>query len=163
MSTRNTQLSLDSVHTDFAPHVTVASIVEKDGRFLLVEEYSSQGKAVINQPAGHLEASESLIDAAVRETLEETRWHIEITGVLNINLYRSPQNDVTYHRTTFIASALHEDPQLALDDGIIQPLWLTLAEVEQRQEQLRSPLVLQSIQQYLNEPHYPLAMVGDCR
>lgn len=146
----------------FQPHVTVATVIEKDGRFLLVEEYA-HGEIVLNQPAGHLEANESLIDAAVRETLEETRWHIDITGVLNVNLYRSARNGVTYHRTTFTGNARHEEAKLDLDDGIIQALWLTPDEVKARETQLRSPLVLQTIEQYLNEPHYPLAMIGDCR
>lgn len=163
MSTKNVQVESEDLNRSFTPHVTVAVVIEKDGRFLMVEEYSSQGQVVINQPAGHLEADETLIQAAVRETLEETRWHIEITGLLNINLYQSPNNGVTYHRTTFIASAIEEDPSAKLDEGIIQALWLTPEELDARSDQHRSPVVSLTIQQYLNDPHYPLAMVRDYR
>ncbi|HCX26860.1 MAG TPA: hypothetical protein DHT34_03930, partial [Cellvibrionales bacterium] len=86
MSTEIIQTISDNETLSFNPHVTVAAVIERDGRFLMVEEYSSEGRAVINQPAGHLEADENLIEAAVRETLEETRWNIEITGLLNMNL-----------------------------------------------------------------------------
>lgn len=162
MSIKNTQQAAAPIAANFAPHVTVATVVERDGRFLLVEEYS-HGETVLNQPAGHLEANESLIEAAVRETLEETRWHIQVTAVLNINLYRSPRNGVTYHRTTFVGKALQEEPQRQLDEGIIQPLWLTPDEIDQRHAELRSPLVSLAVKQYLSEPHYPLALIGDCR
>lgn len=163
MSTEIIQAISDNETLSFNPHVTVATIIERDGRFLMVEEYSSGGRAVINQPAGHLEADETLIEAAVRETLEETRWNVEITGLLNMNLYLSPNNGVTYHRTTFIGTAISEDLNAALDDGIIQALWLTPAEIEARHEQHRSPIVSKAIQQYLNDPHYPLAMINDYR
>ena len=163
MSTKNNQKEVVSEDQCFTPHVTVAVVVEHNGQFLMVEEYSSDGKAVINQPAGHLEANETLIEAAIRETLEETRWHVEITGVLNMNLYLSPNNGVTYHRTTFIGSAIKEDPHSPLDDGIIQALWLTPEEVDARKDQHRSPVVSKAIQQYLNDPHYPLAMIADYR
>lgn len=162
MSTNINQNRVATLPSTFAPHVTVATVVERDGRFLFVEEMS-QGVAVLNQPAGHLEPNESLVEAAVRETLEETRWHVEITAVLNINLYRSPHNGVTYHRTTFVGKALREDSQRELDQGIIQPLWLTPEQLAERSAQLRSPLVQRAVEQYLTEPHYPLAMIGDCR
>lgn len=163
MSTKNIQPISDNETLSFTPHVTVAVVIERDGRFLMVEEYSSNGRAVINQPAGHLEADETLIEAAVRETLEETRWNVEITGLLNMNLYLSPNNGVTYHRTTFIGTAISEDLNAKLDDGIIQAIWLTPEEIEARQEQHRSPIVSKAIQQYLNDPHYPLAMISDYR
>ena len=163
MSTEIIQTISDNETLSFNPHVTVAAVIERDGRFLMVEEYSSGGRAVINQPAGHLEADETLIEAAVRETLEETRWNVEITGLLNMNLYLSPNNGVTYHRTTFIGKAISEDLNSELDDGIIQAMWLTPAEIEARQEQHRSPIVSKAIQQYLNDPHYPLAMISDYR
>ena len=163
MSSKNNQKAPNDEVKCFTPHVTVAVVVENNGKFLMVEEYSSGGLVVINQPAGHLEANETLVEAAVRETLEETRWHVEITGVLNMNLYLSPNNGITYHRTTFIGSAIKEDPNAALDDGIIQALWLSPEEVDARKEQHRSPVVSKAIQQYLNDPHYPLAMIADYR
>ena len=146
----------------FLPHVTVATVVERQGRFLLVEEYSHQEK-VLNQPAGHLDANETLAEAAIRETFEETRWRISLEGVLSLNLYRSPQNGTTYYRTTFVGRAIEEDPSAALDEGIIQPLWLSLDEIKARREQLRSPLVLDTVEQYLRQPHYPLKILGDHR
>ena len=118
---------------------------------------------VLNQPAGHLDAGESLIDAAIRETYEETGWKIDITGVLNMNLYHSVHNNITYHRTTFIGKALSHDAEAKLDAGIIQALWLSLEELNIRKENHRSPLVALSIEQYLTEPHYPLALVKDYR
>ena len=141
----------------FTPHITVASIVERDGRFLFVREHTSRGIA-INQPAGHLEAGETLEQAAVREALEETGWHVEVTGLSGLYLYQAP-NGVTYQRLCFIARALQPEPAAQLDTGIIEPLWLTLAELQARPEQLRSPLVVRCIQDYLAGPHYPLGML----
>ncbi len=146
----------------FLPHLTVATIIEKDNKFLIVEEHA-EGRVVLNQPAGHLEAGESLIDAAIREAYEETGWKIDITGLLSINLYHSDHNNITYHRTTFIGKALTHDAEAKLDTGIIQALWLTLEELNARKESHRSPLVSLSIEQYLTEPHYPLALVKDYR
>lgn len=141
----------------FIPHVTVATIVEDQGRYLMVEEISSN-RVVFNQPAGHLEADESLIQAAHRETLEETAWTVEITGLSGLYLFRG-ENGVTYQRTCFVASALEHHPELPLDDGILCAHWLTLDEIRARQSQLRSPMVLQCILDYLNKPHYPLDVI----
>ena len=141
----------------FEPHVTVATIIEREGQFLLVEEWSG-GDKVINQPAGHLDANESLIEAAVRETLEETGWNVEITGVVGVGLYQSPSNGVTYMRTAFAAKALNQEPNYQLDDGIIGPIWMTLEELE-ASEQLRSPMVLDTIRQYLNNGVHTLDLV----
>ena len=163
MKTRNFIINtISSKNEPFAPHLTVATIIEKDNKFLFVEEHTD-GRIVLNQPAGHLESGESLIDAAIRETYEETGWKIVITGVLNINLYHSDQNNITYHRTTFIGEALNHDAEAKLDAGIIQALWLSLEELNARKEDHRSPLVSLSIEQYLSEPHYPLALVKDYR
>ena len=90
---------------DFAPHVTVATVIENAGRFLLVEEWSS-GQLVYNQPAGHLDPGETLLEAAVRETFEETGWQVELTGIVGSCLYKAPLNGETYYRTTFAARAL---------------------------------------------------------
>ena len=98
----------------FTPHVTVATIIEDQGRFLLVEEMAD-GRAVFNQPAGHLEADESLMQAALRETLEETGWDVELTGVTGIYLYTAPSNGVTNHRVCFADKALRQRPAHPLD------------------------------------------------
>ncbi|NLY58109.1 MAG: NUDIX hydrolase [Gammaproteobacteria bacterium] len=141
----------------FIPHVTVATIVEDQGRYLMVEEVSSDC-VVFNQPAGHLEADESLIEAAERETLEETAWTVEVTGVTGMYLFQGG-NGVTYQRTCFAASPLAFQPEQALDEGIIAAHWLTLDEIRARQSQLRNPMVLQCILDYLNKPRYPLDLI----
>lgn len=140
------------------PHVTVATVIEHEGRFLLVEEETPQGR-VYNQPAGHLEAGETLIEAARRETLEETGWQVQITGVVGIGLYTAPANGVTYHRTTFFAQPLRHDPAATLDSGIIGPVWLDLSEIRRSSAKLRSPLVLKVIEQYLAGHRYPLSLL----
>lgn len=141
----------------FIPHVTVATIVEDQGRYLMVEEVSNDS-VVFNQPAGHLEADEGLIEAACRETLEETAWAVEVTGITGLYLFRGA-NGVTYQRTCFAAKPVEHRPQLELDEGILRAHWLTLDEITARQSQLRSPLVLQCILDYLNKPHYPLDLI----
>lgn len=143
----------------FLPHVTVATVVCRDGRFLFVEEYCN-GQLVLNQPAGHLEANESLVEAAIRETHEETGWQVSITGVLGINLYRAPRNGVTYHRTTFVGQALDFDNTQPLDSGIVQAIWLTPEEAREHSSAPRSPMVFSAIDQYLDSTVYPLSIVG---
>ncbi|MFC3606751.1 NUDIX hydrolase [Stutzerimonas tarimensis] len=144
----------------FIPHVTVATVVEDQGRFLLVEEYAD-GKRVLNQPAGHLEANESLLQAALRETLEETGWEVELTGVTGIYLYTAPSNGVTYQRVCFAARPLRHRPELALDDGIIGPQWLSREELDARREQWRSELVPRCIDDYLAHGGGPLSLIRD--
>lgn len=130
----------------WCPHVTVATIIEVDQKFLMVEEQSDSGR-VINQPAGHLEQHESLIDAAIRETLEETGWRVAPTGLLGLSLYEAP-NKVTYLRVSFIAKAIEHVVGAELDKDILQALWLTYDQLLQRENELRSPLVLQDIERY---------------
>jgi 8-oxo-dGTP pyrophosphatase MutT (NUDIX family) len=143
----------------WTPHVTVATVVEHDGRFLLVYE-NADGKNVYNQPAGHLDEDETLIDAAVRETLEETGWTVKPTAVLNVRLYESPHNGITYLRTTFIAETVSYNPEARLDDGIIEAVWLTREELEACRDELRSPMTLQVIDDYLAGCRYPLEVVA---
>lgn len=143
----------------WAPHVTVATIVERDDRYLLVYE-ESDGRMVYNQPAGHLEPGETLAQAALRETLEETGWTVALTGVVGVNLYTAPSNGVTYFRTTFIADAVSHDPTRALDTGIIEAVWLTYEEVVERKAELRSHMTLQIIEDYRAGRRFPLGVVG---
>lgn len=140
------------------PHVTVATVIERDGKFLLVEEQTSRG-LVYNQPAGHLDPDEDLVHAAVRETLEETAWHVRVTGLLGLALYTAPSNGITYHRTTFIAEPLRHDPGLTLDTGVERALWLDYEQIVAAEEHLRSPLVLTAVQQYRAGHRYPLDMI----
>ncbi len=143
---------------EWYPHVTVATVVEHNGKFLLVEEHSKEG-LVFNQPAGHLEAEEDLPEAAIRETLEETGWHIELLGIVGIGLYTSPHNGVTYHRTTFFGKPLSQDTSLPLDEGIHQALWLSYEEILQQSDRMRSHLVIEAIERYRSGHKYPMDMM----
>lgn len=144
----------------WAPHVTVATIIERDNRFLMVYE-EADGKKVYNQPAGHLDPNETLKEAAIRETLEETGWLVKLTGVVGINLYTAPSNGITYFRTTFTAEALSHDKNRPLDTGIIEAVWLTYDELLERRDQMRSPMTLQIIEEYRAGRCFPLNVVGD--
>lgn len=144
----------------FTPHVTVATVIEDRGRFLLVEEMADN-RAVFNQPAGHLEADESLIQAALRETLEETGWDIQLTGVTGIYLYTAPSNGITYQRVCFAAKPLQQRPNHPLDAGIIGPRWLSRDELAAQPERWRSELVLRCIDDYLSGPCFPLSLIRD--
>ena len=143
---------------DWNPHITVATVVEDQGRFLLVEEFAGE-KAVLNQPAGHLEANESLLQAAVRETLEETGWEVELTAVTGIYLYTAPSNGVTYQRVCFAARPLRHLPDSPLDHGIIGPRWMTRTELAAVPERWRSELVVRCIDDYLGGERFPLALI----
>lgn len=142
------------------PHITVACIVEHKQRYLMIEEYS-QGRLVFNQPAGHLDPGETLLEAAVRETLEESGWHVEPTHVLGVSRYTAKHSGVVYYRTTFIANALREEPNAELDEGIERACWLTYEELCQHKDKLRSPLVLRSIEKYRAGIRYPLTLIDD--
>jgi phosphatase NudJ len=142
------------------PRITVAAVIEQEGRFLLVEERSGE-EIVYNQPAGHLEIGESLIDAVVRETQEETAWRFQPSAFLGVYHWFSPKNQATYLRFCFTGECLAHDPDQALDNGIIRTWWLTRDEVIAHTAQLRSPLVLRCIDDYLVGKRYPLALYSD--
>jgi 8-oxo-dGTP pyrophosphatase MutT (NUDIX family) len=143
----------------WAPHVTVATIIERDNRFLMVYE-ESDGKLVYNQPAGHLDPDETLQEAAIRETLEETGWTVKLIGAVGVNLYTAPSNGITYFRTTFIGEVVSHDANYKLDTGIIEAVWLTYEELLERKDQLRSPMTLQIVDEYLAGRRFPLSVVG---
>ncbi len=127
----------------------------------MVEEFSG-GKVVFNQPAGHVEEDEAILDAVRREALEETGWEIDPVHFLGIYTYKAPANGVTYYRFCYVARAaakISDD----LDDGIIAAHWLTLDEIRGLGEKLRSPLVLQCIEDYRNGRQYPLDVVVDSK
>jgi len=142
-------------HTQWMPHVTVATVVFRDGRYLLVEEIAD-GRQVLNQPAGHLEAGETLLEAARRETLEETGWEVEIEAVLGASLFTSTGTGVSYFRTSFLARALHHDPARELDAEIVAPRWLSYEEVLASRARLRSESVLATIEQHRAGHRFPL-------
>lgn len=114
---------------------------------------------VYNQPAGHLESGESLFEAAVRETREETGWLVDLQGVLNFTLFTSPINGVSYYRTTFLAKAVEEIANARLDEGIEAAVWLTYDEILRRRQQLRSPVVLEVIEDHRQGTLYPLELI----
>jgi 8-oxo-dGTP pyrophosphatase MutT (NUDIX family) len=142
------------------PHVTVAAIVERDGRFLMVEEYA-EGRLVINQPAGHLDDRESLADAVVRETLEETGWHFHPQTVTGVYRWRHPSNGQTFLRVAFSGHCDEHESEQPLDDGIVQALWLERSELLARRSSLRSPLVMRCVEDYLAGTGYPLHLLND--
>lgn len=146
------------------PDVTVATIVECDGRYLMVEE-TSGGKLVLNQPAGHLEPNESLACAALRETLEETGWSVELTSFLGAFQWTAPAvedggSGKQYLRFAFIAEAVSHDPARRLDEGIEQALWLSREEIHAQATRLRSPLVLRVLEDYWAGRRYPLDLLA---
>jgi 8-oxo-dGTP pyrophosphatase MutT (NUDIX family) len=143
------------------PHVTVAVVIERDGRFLMVEENAEQGRVVYNQPAGHVEQGETLEQAAVREALEETGWDVRLTGFLGLYVYTPAFNrDLTYYRACFHAETVLHHPERKLDDGILRAAWLSRDELAGC-ERLRSPLVLQCVDDALAGQRYPLAIVHE--
>lgn len=144
----------------WAPHVTVATIVERDGRFLMVEEMTGDGLR-FNQPAGHLEPGESLLHAAVRETLEETAHHVAPDALVGI--YRWPHpSGITYLRFAFSARVTGFEPDRPLDEGILRAVWLTPDEIRACAPRHRSPLVLACIDDYLAERRVPVDALRDC-
>lgn len=144
----------------WCPHVTVATVVHRQNRFLLVKEKPS-GREVYNQPAGHLEQGESLAQAAIRETLEETGWHVELTGLLALSRYHSPANNVTYIRTSFIAQPVRQSDTARLDPDIISTHWLNFDQIVALGTQLRSPMVLADIERYRSGISFPLELLRD--
>ena len=135
--------------------VTVAAVIERAGRFLLVEE-RIDGRTVFNQPAGHLERGESLLEAVRREVLEETAHPFEPRALVGVYQYELPRKSRTYVRFCFSGEVGEPLPGRRLDDEIIATHWLTLEEIEARGELLRSPMVLQGIHDYLAGSALPL-------
>jgi 8-oxo-dGTP pyrophosphatase MutT (NUDIX family) len=136
------------------PEVTVAAVIERAGRFLLVEE-RIRGRLVLNQPAGHLEDGEALLAAVVRETLEETAWHFTPEWLLGVYLWRNPRGTTTL-RFAFTGSVQGFDAARELDAPVIATHWYQREDVLARDSRLRSPLVLRCIDDYLSGMRIPL-------
>lgn len=141
------------------PNVTVAAIVERDKKFLLVEE-NADNEIVFNQPAGHLEKDESLIEAVKREVLEETAWEFVPQAIVGVYLYPSLNNGITYLRICFSGTCDNYHPGQTLDDGIIRAVWLDKEEIQQNAAKLRSPMVTQCINDYLSGKEFPLELLN---
>lgn len=143
------------------PHVVVAAIIERDGRFLLVEEDTTEGVR-FNQPAGHLEDGESLLDAVRREAFEETAHHFEPEALLGVYRWRHPDGR-TYLRFAFTGSVTGFDPEARLDEGILRAMWMTLEEIRACTERHRSPLLVRCIEDFLAGKRCPLSLLTDMR
>lgn len=141
------------------PEITVAALVERGGRFLLVDE-SIEGRRVLNQPAGHLERGETLIEAVIREVQEETAWRFSPRELLDVYLWRHPRTGRLFKRFTFIGTVSEHRPQQALDEGIVGTCWLTADEIRANETRLRSPLVLRCVEDYLAGHRSPLETVA---
>ena len=134
--------------TEWKPHVTVAAVIEREGRFLVVEE-SVEGRLVFNQPAGHVEAGESLLEAVSRETLEESGRTFTPEALIGVYSWTNPGNDITYLRFAFTGNVSERDATRKLDEGIIDTLWMSRDELLAQSTKLRSPMVMRAIDDYL--------------
>lgn len=141
------------------PDVTVAAVAERDGKFLFVEERSG-GRVVLNQPAGHLEDGETLLEAVIRETLEETAWRFEPRAVVGIYVWRAPHAARTFLRVAFSGELRDHDPGRPLDRGILRTRWLTREQLHEPRLRLRSPLVTQCLDDYLAGSRHPLSLIS---
>lgn len=144
------------------PNVTVAAIIEKNGRYLLIEENTLEGLR-LNNPAGHLDPGESPAEGCARETLEETAHPFTPTALVGIYLSRfqrpSTREDITYVRMAFCGEIGEQQPELSLDEGIVRTLWMTPDEVRASSDRHRSPLVLQCIEDHLAGQRFPLNVI----
>ena len=144
------------------PNVTVAAVIERGGRFLLIEEHTPEGLR-LNNPAGHLDPAESPQQGVVREVLEETACAFTPQAVVGIYLGRFQRpargEDVTYLRIAYAGTVGEPLPGHALDHGIVRTLWMTLAEVQASTARHRSTMVLQSIEDHVAGRRYPLALI----
>ncbi len=152
--------------TRWKPSATVAAIIEADGKFLLVEEHTPEGLR-LNNPAGHLDEGESLVDACAREALEETMYQFTPTHLLGAYMSRfvrpakdgKPLEDVTYLRFAFSGALGGLVAGRTLDTGIVRTLWLTPGEIRASANRHRSPLVVRCMEDYLSGQRYPLALI----
>jgi 8-oxo-dGTP pyrophosphatase MutT (NUDIX family) len=141
------------------PSVTVAAIIERDGRFLMIEEETSGGLR-LNTPAGHLDPGESLAEGCAREALEETAWQFRPTALVGVYMARfvkqADGEDITYLRFAFCGELGTHEPHRPLDEGIVRILWMTLEELKASADRHRSPMVLRCIEDYLAGVRIPL-------
>ena len=140
------------------PNATVAAIIEQNGKFLLVEEATDRGNR-FNQPAGHLEDGESLLQAVIRETLEEAAYEFKPEFLLGVYLWKHAQNETTYLRFAFIGKAGVNYPMQELDDGIIRAVWMDIDEIRDKASLMRSPQVITCIEDYLAGKRFPLEVI----
>jgi 8-oxo-dGTP pyrophosphatase MutT (NUDIX family) len=142
------------------PDITVAAVTETDGRFLVVEERINR-RLVFNQPAGHVERGETLLEAVIREVREETAWGFIPEALIGVYLWRNPSSGRMTMRFAFTGSVADHRAQQPLDRGIVSTHWLSREDLLEREQRLRSPLVLRCIEDYLGGTRRPLETVGD--
>lgn len=140
------------------PNATVAAIVERNGQFLLVEETTSRGNR-FNQPAGHLEDGETITQAVIRETREETAYDFVPESLLGVYHWRHEHNETTYLRFAFIGHVTNHYPEQDLDEGIVRAVWMDIDEIREKQALMRSDQVLTCFEDYLAGKHYPLETI----
>ena len=140
------------------PNTTVAAIIERDNKFLLVEEITERGNR-FNQPAGHLEDNETLIQAVIRETMEEAAYEFTPEFLLGVYQWKHTLNDTTYLRFAFIGKAGVHYPMQELDEGIVQAVWMDIDEIRDKANLMRSPQILSCIEDYLAGKRYPLEVI----
>lgn len=145
---------------NFDPRITVATVVERGGLYLLVEE-TPHGTPVLNQPAGHLEGGETLAEGAVRETLEETGYRVAPTALVGVYVWTSPANGATYFRFCFAADIVEQVEGYLTDPDIDARHWYSLDELRARQAMHRSPLVLRCVEDHATGRRFPLDMIFD--
>lgn len=142
------------------PELTVAAVIERDGRFMFVEE-RIHGRLLVNQPAGHVEPGETLLQAVSRETLEETAWTFVPESMVGIYLWSPDPGQRKFLRVAYSGRCDGHDERRALDTGIERVLWLSRDELLARTPQLRSPMVLRAVDDYLTGLRYPPDFVRD--
>ena len=140
------------------PNVTVAAVIERDGKYLLVEEETTQG-VLFNQPAGHWEPNETLIEGAAREVLEESAYHFIPQHLTGIYSWHSEHSSTTYLRFAFGGDITAHEPDRALDEGIVRAVWMTPDEIGATCDRHRSPLVLRCVEDHMAGKRYPLDML----
>lgn len=138
--------------------MVVATVVERDGKFLLVFERDGD-REVYNQPAGHWDKGETIFEAALRETREESGWEVKLEYLLGQYSFHTPHSNITYYRTAFVASPIRKVSE-QLDKEIIEAVWLSYEEIVARKHQLRSPLVLRVIEDYRAGKKFPLELIS---
>lgn len=151
---------LNRDRTGVHPELTVAAVIERNGRFMLVEEHAS-GRLVLNQPAGHVEPGESLAEAVIREALEETAWTFVPEAIVGAYLWGLEGGQKRFLRVAFAGRCVAHDSQRQLDDGIERVLWLSRSDLLARSAQLRSPMVLRVIDDYERGIRYPMDLFQD--
>ena len=139
-------------------HLTVAVVIEIKNRYLMVRELCT-GAMRYNQPAGHVEPGETPVEAAIRETLEETGWHIEPTSIISFSTYKTASNGVTYYRLAFAAKTIKFDESAEIDSDIDEAVWLSYEEIQGLKDQLRSPLVLEALNDFRLGQSYSLDLL----